>query len=105
MPHLLFHCPFVAACWGSLNLIVPNSVDPWFITESLAAQLRLPFAMDIIITMCWSIWMLCNDVIFRNIPHSIRRCKALFKKEFALVILRAKEALHPRIDLWLEAYV
>jgi hypothetical protein len=32
-------------------------------------------------------------------------CKEVFKKEFALVKLRAKAALHPRIDLWLDAFL
>jgi hypothetical protein len=55
--------------------------------------------------LCWSIWMVRNHVIFEGIPHSVNRCKSIFEKEFALVILRAKVALHPRIDLWLEAFV
>jgi hypothetical protein len=61
--------------------------------------------MEIIVTMYWSIWMVRNDFIFKAIPHSICRCKSIFKKEFALVILKAKVVLHPRIDLWVEAFV
>jgi hypothetical protein len=55
--------------------------------------------------MSWSIWMACNDLIFIGIPNSIPRCKQIFKSEFALVMLIAKVAYHPRIDLWLEAFV
>jgi len=49
--------------------------------------------------------MVHNDIIFKGIPHSVLHCKSIFKKEFALVILQAKAALHPQIDLWLEAFV
>jgi len=61
--------------------------------------------MEIIITMCCSIWMMRNDIIFRNMAHTIRRCKAVFQKEFALVILRTKARYHPSIDLWLDNFV
>lgn len=103
--HLLFHCPFATACWSVLSAVIPGTSDPCLIVESLNAQLHQPFSMEIIVTMCWSIWMMRNNMIFRGILHSIRRCKEVFKKEFALVKLRAKAALHPRIDLWLDAFV
>ena len=105
MIHLLFQCPFALACWDTLHLIVPNTSDSGSITENFRAQLQLPFFMEIIITMCWSIWTMRNDIIFRGIPHSVQRCKMVFKKEFALVIVRAKAAFHPNIDSWLEAFV
>jgi hypothetical protein len=61
--------------------------------------------MEIIVTMCWAIWIMRNDIIFRNLAHSIERCKGIFRQEFALVILRAKARLHPHIDQWLEGFV
>jgi hypothetical protein len=61
--------------------------------------------MEIVVTMCWSVWTMHNDVIFKGIPHSVQHCKLVFQKEFALVKLRAKAAFHPRIDLWLDAFV
>jgi hypothetical protein len=64
----------------------------------------LPFYMEIIITMCWAIWMMRNDIIFRNIAHLVSRCKAVFK-EFALVILRARTSYQPSIVQWLEVFV
>jgi len=62
------------------------------IFEASKAQLQLPFYMKIIVTMCWSIWTVKNDVIFKCIPASIQRCKSIFRTEFDLVILRAKVA-------------
>jgi hypothetical protein len=85
--------------------LVPNSDDTCSIIESFRNQLNLPFFMEIIITMCWSIWTMRNDVIFRGIPHSVQRCKLVFRKEFARIILRAKATFHPLIDSWLGAFV
>jgi hypothetical protein len=62
----------------------------------------LPFFMKIIITMCWAIWIMHNDIVFNNFAHSVERCKAIF---VALVILRAKATYHPLIDLWLESFM
>jgi hypothetical protein len=103
--HLLFHCPFAVACWYSLQLFILNSEDIFVILEDLKTQLRVPFFMEIILTMCWAIWMMRNDAIFRNLAHSIQRCKAVFRHEFALVILRAKARYHPMIDQWLDNFV
>jgi hypothetical protein len=71
----------------------------------LKDQLKLPFFIEVVITVCWSIWSVRNDVISRNIPTLVHRCKVIFKAEFALVILRAKGKYHPQIELWLKAYV
>lgn len=97
--HLFFHCPFAMACWSAIQVLVPNLQDPCQLVQSFRDQLRLPFAMEVIITMCWSIWMARNDLIFRGLPHSVQMCKMTFK-EFALVKLRARTDLHPTMDLW-----
>lgn len=52
-----------------------------------------------------SIWMVRNDLIFKGLPASVQRCQAIFKSEFALVILKARSSYHPAIDLWLQSYV
>ena len=103
--HLFFHCPFSQACWFSLNVFLPNSDDILDIVDNIKHQLNQTFFMEIIVTMCWAIWIMRNDIIFRNLAHSVQRCRSVFKKEFALVILRAKTSLHPRIVSWLEAFV
>jgi hypothetical protein len=73
--------------------------------ESIKSQLPAPFFMDVIITMCWAIWSSRNDKIFRGFDNSIRRCKEIFKKEFAQVILRAKIDIKSMLMTWLQAYV
>jgi hypothetical protein len=98
--HLLVGCPFVVDGWNSLNLFISAHVDLLQVLDSFKNQLRVSFFMEIIITMCWSIWTIQNDVIFRNITTSVQRCKSIFKEE-----LRAKGKYQPHLDLWIEAYV
>ena len=61
--------------------------------------------MEIIVTMCWSTWTVRNYAIFRNVQPSVQSCKLIFRREFAQVILRAKNSLAPLLTQWLEAYV
>jgi len=103
--HLFLDCPFAQACWATLGLIVPHLQDPFLTVVMFKAQLHCPFALEILITMSWSIWSIRNDLIFRGIQPSVQRCKAIFRKEFALVILRAKAAYQPHISQWLDHYV
>jgi hypothetical protein len=58
--------------------------------------------MEIIILMCWSIWKECNDWLFNNEDSSVDHCMFLFKREFTLVIHRAKESSIPDMQSWLD---
>jgi hypothetical protein len=103
--HLFFSCPFAQIYWASLGLLPPQSVDPFVVITTYRTQLHCPFALEILITMCWSIWSVRNDLIFRGIQPSLNRSKTIFKKEFAQVILRAKPSYEPYISQWLEGFV
>jgi len=50
-----------------------------------------PKFWTLFVTMCWSIWVVRSEAIFNDVPPSLHRCKIIFKKEFALVLLRAKD--------------
>ena len=103
--HLFLDCPFAVSCWATLGLVNQNSNDPFQTITSLRTQLNLPFSMEVIISMCWAIWSVRNDAIFRNIQPSIPNAKRHFKMDSAQVILGAKKAYLPRISQWLYAYV
>jgi hypothetical protein len=66
-------------------------------------MIGLPFAMDIIIIMFWSIWPARNSWIFNNLDPSIPNCKNTFKREFLLVILRVKERHKENMSVWLNS--
>ena len=89
LEHLFLDCPFAQACWSKLQLQIGTS-QPLAEFESLRFQLHVPFFMEIIILLSWCIWMQRNDQIFKGLqPHS-DNCLVRFKREFSMVILRAK---------------
>jgi hypothetical protein len=61
--------------------------------------------MDIIILKSWCIWMARNDFIFKALQPTLLAVKVRFKKEFALVILRAKNRLKQHMQSWIDLYV
>lgn len=93
--HVFFDCPSVETCWNALHLLILNSEDPIASITHFRTQLHLPFAMEIIVTMSWAIWMARNDIIFRGIQPSLQHYKVIFKKELVQVILRAKASYEP----------
>jgi hypothetical protein len=105
LQHLFLDCPFVATMWNTLGLIVHHTTDPLDIFVSFRTQLNVPFFMEIIISMCWAIWSVHNDSIFRHLAPSVQSGKCHFKLEFPQVILRAKGAYKAMISQWLQVYV
>jgi hypothetical protein len=103
--HLLIDCPFASACWNWLGLQVTDQEDLYQYLESFRWQLHVPFFMEIIILICWTIWQMRNGLIFRNIPPSLQEAKRAFKSEFALLLHRAKRSYFPVIDQWLNNLV
>ena len=102
--HLFIQCPFAQACWNSIGVIVVQA-DPFVTLDQLKNQLGVPFFMEIIIVMSWCIWMQRNDLIFKGIQPSNDACLRHFKKEFGLVILRAKTRHKTLMSIWLETHV
>ena len=80
-------------------------LNPYQNFEDFRMQLNVPFFMEIIIVMSWSIWAIKNDVVFRGIPASSLRCSQIFKHTFSLLLWRAKKKYFPSIELWLEQVV
>ena len=68
-------------------------------------QISKPFFMEIIVAMFWDILTARNDVIFKNLHHSVQACKLVFKQELAWVKLRAKGDIGLQLQLWLNNFV
>ena len=64
--HLLLRCNFAKACWSTIGVTYNPSRTALQIFRRIKQQLRVPFAMEIIILMWWSIWTTKNDWIFNN---------------------------------------
>jgi hypothetical protein len=86
LTHLFLHCPFAVQCWAWLNVQVDQSLDPFQTLQSFKDQLPVPFFMEIIIIMCWTIWKVRNDMIFRQISPRMQNAKEDFRKEFEVLL-------------------
>jgi hypothetical protein len=69
--HLFMRCPFAKNCWSSIGITMPT----WLRSDRAMTYLKWannkPFAMRIIITMCWSIWKERNARIFNTEDPSV----------------------------------
>jgi hypothetical protein len=80
---------------------VPTRLKPERATRRIKRSLNKPFAMEVIILMCWSTWSERNGWIFSNKDPRVVDCIATFKRELALVIHRTKKSWVPELESWL----
>jgi hypothetical protein len=99
--HIFLRCNFARACWESIGISVVTSRPVLHIINRIRRHLRVPFFMEIIILMAWSIWKTRNEWIFNNNDPSVHGCKQKFISEFRLLLLRVKMASLPAMEAWL----
>jgi len=102
LEHLFLLCPMAVQFWTSIGLLIPAFTNHNDVFISFKRQLNLPFFMEIIIRGCWSIWMVRNDFIFRNLRPSLQACHAIFKKEFVLALHRTKSTQIEAMKAWID---
>ncbi|KAJ1266954.1 hypothetical protein BS78_07G019400 [Paspalum vaginatum] len=102
--HLLLQCPFAQDCWGLLGLSVPVNCSLTEALDTFKADLGVPFLMELVIFMSWSIWLTRNSFIFRGIAPSLNSCLFTFVEVFSVSLLRAKASLVPVLGLWLDSF-
>lgn len=81
--HLFLHCELAKECWSLVGMVVPQSQNPFQIIEEFRLRLNVPFFMEVIIIMCWSIWTVRNNLIFRGQEASSQQCKQIFRGQEA----------------------
>jgi hypothetical protein len=85
--HLFFKCPFVKNCWNRIGVTPPTWLKPDRAARHIKSSLKVPFAMDFIILMFWSIWTQINAWLFNHYtPRDIFQkriwpCYSTVKKE------------------------
>jgi hypothetical protein len=97
----ILQMPFAKKCWNQIGILVPTWLKPERATRYIKRALNLPFAMEIIILMSWSIWTECNAWLFGNEDPDPLKCKQTFKREFVMVIHRAKPSKIQEMEEWL----
>jgi hypothetical protein len=97
--HLFLRCNFAKACWASIGISVATTRPVPQIINRIRINLGVPFFMEIIILMAWSIWKTRNDWIFNNIDPSVEDCRIRFISEFKLLLHRVKQSSIPQLEL------
>ena len=95
--HLLFCCPFAKNCWNLVNFHFGDRLSIQQIFQAWKSMLQIEFSLDIFIIFCWGIWMMRNDVIFRNKNPSVEDCRRVVTVESLLSSLVAQNKVknHP----------
>lgn len=101
--HLLFYCPFSKDCWGILNFQFDDHLSVSQIFQAWKALLKVDFAFDLFILLCWGIWMVRNDVIFRNKSPGIQDCRRYLTEEARCLLHRMKGSLLPSFESWINS--
>jgi hypothetical protein len=79
--HLFLRCNIAKACWNSIGITPPRIAHSEEASANLKHQLSVPFSIEIIILMTWSIWKYRNEWLFENKDPSVQHCKNEFIKE------------------------
>jgi hypothetical protein len=99
--HLFLRCNFAKASWNSIGVTFTSSRTILQILERIKEDLALLFFMEIIILLAWSIWHTRNNWIFNSLDPSVQCCRRTFKKEFFLLLHKAKPSLLPAMEAWI----
>lgn len=102
--HLFVKCNFARACWSTIGINIPTHLPMPTLVRRLKTSLGVPFYMDIIILLCWSIWKTRNEWLFQNIDPTVQGCKSKFLSEMSTMIHRAKEKHKVDIQEWLQQF-
>jgi hypothetical protein len=72
---------------------------------SLKHAIAQPFFLELITLVCWALWIIRNEFIFKGIPPSIYRSRNIFKDELALLLHKAGRKSYVGMRAWVEAFV
>ena len=95
--HLFFACPFGQRCWAALGIHWPNEPDWIKMVHEGKNRWTRPMFLEVFTIAAWGIWKERNDKHFRGIQPSFDSWRNRFKKDFALLVHRAKQELAPCI--------
>jgi hypothetical protein len=95
------NAPLPRIAGQAIGIIVSSWLKSDRATRRIKISLNKPFAIEVIILICWSIWTQKNGWLFQNKEPSVQDCISVFKSELALVIHRDKKTWVPDLQLWL----
>nr|TKW01386.1 hypothetical protein SEVIR_8G176700v2 [Setaria viridis] len=102
--HLFFCCRFAKACWNSIGITYTSTRTIQNIILQIKNKLQVPFYMEIIILIAWSIWTTRNGWFFNNLAPSPGVCLQKFTSEFKDILLRVKPRYLQQMEIWLHLF-
>jgi hypothetical protein len=87
--HLFFRCNFARRCWLLLDIRPPRTTDLLHTLLRIRRRLQVSWRLESVIIMTWSIWRSRNNWIFNETPPTVIECKAMFRKEFLLMVIES----------------
>jgi len=72
---------------GLVKIQVDHSIGPFQALQSFKDQLHVPFFMEVIILMCWTIWKARNDLILQWSNPTLQISKGYIRMELVLLLL------------------
>lgn len=102
--HMLLYYPFAKSCWGTLNFAYADNMSIMQIFEAWRALVNAPFALDIFILACWSIWQMRNHISFRNRNVSVEDWKRNLTAEALMLLHRTKRRITPLLESWIQSH-
>ena len=103
--HLLFYCSFAKECWNLVNFHFADHLSVLEIFQAWKSLMKEKFSLDLFILFCWGIWIVRNDVIFRNKNPTVDDCKRYIASESLLLLHRAKANLIPPLESWINSFM
>lgn len=97
--HLFRNCQFALNCWSSIGFTLQNNIYIFEAINQIRLQSHPDFYLVVIILMCWAIWLVRNDLIFKGRPPEPTMAKEIFQKEIKILALRVKVKLSVTFDL------
>lgn len=102
MDHLFLDFQFALNCWGLIGINLQNNIDIFEAINQIKLQSHPVFYLLVAILMCWAIWTVRNDLIFKVRPPDPLTAKEIFQKEIKILALRVKVKLSGTFDLWVQ---
>lgn len=100
--HLFLDCQFVKNCWSLIGITIQSGSDILEAILQIMDQAHPTFFLMAAIIICWAIWTVRNDLIFKGIQPSIQAVQESFKRELKILSLRAQARLSHTFDLWIQ---
>jgi hypothetical protein len=102
MHHLFLNCQFDKDYWNLIGITTQADIDIFQAINQIRDQSHPVFFLLVIILMCWAIWTVRNDFIFKGRPPNPLVAKTIFLKEINILSPRVKARLSRTFDLWIQ---